>query len=294
MKYALYLGCAITTEAYSYEMSAREVLSKLGVEFVDPQGYSCCGVTIRSINPFAFLYMAARNIAIAEETGLDMMTFCTGCRMTLLEAKHVLDHNEKMKERVNAMLATEGLVYKGTSNIKHILSLLHDDIGIETIKKHVVKTFRGLKVVPHYGCHALRPSTIGKQDDPENPQKADDIIRALGATAPPYPQKLDCCGAPLLLVNDNAAFTLSGQKVKAVQDLSIDAIVTMCPSCQKMLDTQDISGRTIGATLSVPTMYLTQFLGLAMGIDPNKLGLGMNISPVKKIIEWVEPAATPA
>jgi len=294
MKYALYLGCAITTEAYSYEMSARETLTKLGVEFVDLEGYSCCGVTIRSINPFAFLYLSARNIAIAETSGLDIMTFCTGCRMTILEAKHVLDHNDKMRERVNAVLASEGLEYKGTSQVKHILELLHDVIGLEKIKASLVRTFKGLKVVPHYGCHAIRPSGIGPQDDPEDPQKLDDLIRVLGAEAPYYPQKLDCCGAPLLLKNDNAAFTMSGQKVKAIQDYGFNAIVTICPSCQKMLDTQDICGRTIGATLNVPTMYYTQLLGLAMGIEPDKLGLGMNISPVRQIIDWGAPAAAPA
>jgi len=290
MKYALYLGCAITTEAYSYEMSARETLTKLGAEFVDLLGYSCCGVTVRSINPFAFLYLAARNIAIAETTGLDVMTFCTGCRMTLLEAKHVLDHNHKLRERVNAVLASEGLEYKGTSKIKHILELLHDDIGKEKIQNAAVRTFKGLKVAPHNGCHAIRPSGVGAQDDPENPQKLDDLIRWLGAEAPRHPQKLDCCGAPFLLKNDNAAFTMSGQKVKALQEGGIQAVVTICPSCQKMLDTQDICGRTIGANLSLPVLYYTQLLGLAMGVDPDKLGLGMNVSPVKRIVEWKEPA----
>jgi len=288
MKYALFLGCAITTEAYSYEMSARETLTRLGVEFLDLPDYSCCGVTVRSINPFAFLYLAGRNIAIAESSGLDIMTFCTGCRMTLLEAKHVLDHNQKLRDRVNAVLASEGLEYKGTSRIKHIIELLHDEVGKEKITKAIVKTFKGLKVAPHYGCHAIRPSAVGAQDDPENPQKLDDLIRWLGAESPRYPQKLDCCGAPLLLKNDNAAFTMSGQKVKAIQEGGLQAMVTVCPSCQKMLDTQDICGRTIGASLSLPVMYYTQLLGLAMGIDPDKLGLGMNVSPVRQIIDWKE------
>ncbi|MGQ9581944.1 MAG: CoB--CoM heterodisulfide reductase iron-sulfur subunit B family protein [Thermoplasmatota archaeon] len=289
MKYALYLGCAITTEAYAYEMSARETLGRLGVEFVDSEGHTCCGITIRSINPFAFLYLAGRNIAICERTGLDIMTFCTGCRMTLLEAKHVLDHNEALKGRVNALLAPEGLEYMGTSSVKHIVELLHDAIGLERIKGSVVRTFRGLKVVSHYGCHALRPSAIGRQDDPENPQKLERLIEALGASSPDYPQKLDCCGAPLLLKNDSAAFTMAGQKIKAIQEAGIDAVVTVCPSCQKMLDTQDICSRTIGAELSLPVMYYTQLLGLAMGLDPDSLGLGMNISPVRKIVDWREP-----
>ncbi|MEM2869492.1 MAG: CoB--CoM heterodisulfide reductase iron-sulfur subunit B family protein [Thermoplasmata archaeon] len=289
MKYALYLGCAITTEAYAYEMSARETLGRLGVEFVDCPGHSCCGVTIRSINPFAFLYLAARNIAIGEGTGLDIMTFCTGCRMTLLEAKHVLDHNDGMKRRVNAVLSTEGLEYRGTSRVMHIVELLHDVIGPERIKASALRKFRGLKIVPHYGCHALRPSAVGRQDDPENPQKLDRLIEALGASSPYYPQKLDCCGAPLLLKNDSAAFTMAGQKIKAIQEAGIDAVVTVCPSCQKMLDTQDICGRTIGAELSLPVIYYTQLLGLAMGLDPDRLGLGMNISPVRKIIDWKEP-----
>lgn len=285
LQYTLYLGCNIATEAYGYEVSAKKVLDELDVTLTLPDGYSCCGVTMRSVNAFAHLCLAARNLAIAEELGNDLLVYCTGCRLALNEAKHMLEENPELKEKVNGVLANEGLNYKGEIKIIHIIEFLHDIIGTEKIKNKIVKKIEGKKIAPHYGCHALRPSEVYPQDDVENPQKLDELIRILGAEAPPHPEKLDCCGAPLLLKDVNSAYTLVGTKLSALMKYKFDAVVTVCPSCQKMFENQKIAGDTIGETLTIPVLYYTQLLGLAMGIAPEELGIQLNMTEFKSILE---------
>lgn len=284
LKYTLYLGCNIATEYYSYEKSAKKVLEKLDVELFLPDGYSCCGVTMRSLNAFSFLCLAARNLAIAEQHGNDLLVFCTGCRLTLSEAQHVLENNSDLKDKVNGILEIEGLKYEGTIKIIHILQFLHDIIGLDRIKDNLVKNFQGKTIAPHYGCHALRPSEVNPQDDVENPQKLDELLRLIGAEAPPHPEKIDCCGAPLLLKDVDSAYTMVGSKLSALIDRKFDAVATICPSCQKMFENQKIAGDTIGKKLSLPVLFYTQLLGLAMGFEPQELGIQQNLTDFKALM----------
>jgi heterodisulfide reductase subunit B len=148
----------------------------------------------------------------------------------------------------------------------------------------VKKPLTGLKIAAHYGCHILRPSEIGRPDDSENPQKIEGILKSLGAEPMSYPSKLDCCGAPLLANLPESALTKTGQKLQVIQELGIHGLVDVCPWCHKMFDNRQVkAGETIAAKLEVPVLYLTQLLGLAMGISPEKLGLELNLSPVEKI-----------
>jgi heterodisulfide reductase subunit B len=189
-----------------------------------------------------------------------------------------------MKERINGMLAAEGLKYTERRQVVHTVDLLHDQVGIEKIKEHVKKPLTGLEIAAHYGCHILRPSEIGRPDDSENPKKIEAILKALGAEPMNYPQKLDCCGAPLLANLPESALTKTGQKLQAIQELEIQGLVDVCPWCHKMFDSrQTKAGEMVAAKLNVPVLYLTQLLGLAMGIRSEKLGLELNLSPVEKI-----------
>jgi len=283
-KYALYPGCLMPTEQYAYELSLRETLPLLGVELVDVEGFSCCGEPMKSVNELMTVYLSARNIAIAEKQGLDLYVPCAMCHLALSECKHLLESNPAMKERVNGMLTAEGLSYTGSLKIFHTVDLLHDQVGLETIKQHVKQPLTGLKVAAHYGCHILRPSELGRPDDSENPQKIEEILKALGAEPVQYPQKLDCCGAPLLANLPDSALTKTGQKLQAIQEQGIQALVDVCPWCHKMFDNrQTKAGEIVAAKLDVPVLYLTQLLGIAMGIPKEKLGFDLNLSPVDKL-----------
>lgn len=283
-RYALYPGCLMPTEQYAYELSLRETLPLLGVDLVDIEGFSCCGEPMKSVNELMTVYLSARNIAIAEKQGLDIYVPCAMCHLALSECKNLLESNPAMKERVNGMLAAEGLAYKRSPAIVHTVDLLYDHVGIEVIRKLVKQPLTGLKVAAHYGCHILRPSELGRPDNSENPQKIETIMKTLGAEPMQYPQKLDCCGAPLLANLPDSALTKTGQKLQAIQEQGIQALVDVCPWCHKMFDSrQTKAGEIVAAKLDVPVLYLTQLLGIALGIPKEKLGFDLNLSPVDKL-----------
>ncbi len=282
-QYGFYLGCLMPTEQYSYELSLRETLPHLDIELIDLPGASCCGEPMKSINKLMTLYLSARNIALAEKKSLDIFAPCAMCHLALTECQHILRHNESMKNRINSLLSQENLEMKGTISILHTVDLLHDVVGLDTLE-HAVKNPVDFKVATHYGCHLIRPSEIGRPVDSENPQKMENILQTLGATPVDYPQRLDCCGAPILSHLPESALTKTGQKLQAIQDQGFDALVTVCPWCQKMFDTrQQKAGEIIATALDLPIFYLPQLLGLALGIDEKKLGLHLNQSSVDSL-----------
>ncbi len=289
MRIPVYWGCVIPNVEYAYEISVKEILPRLEVELVDLENVSCCGLPVRSVNAYAFLYLSARNLALAEKTGLkDLLVACNGCHLALSEAMHFLNHDEKLREKVNSLLREEGLEYTGSIRIWHLIDLLHDKVKEETIQKALKKPLKNLKLASHHGCHTIRPSRIGRIDDPENPRKMDDLIELLGATSVDYPEKLDCCGALLLWSHRDAALTFSGLKTMAVQEHGFDGLVVSCPACHLMFDArQKVAGVTVGSKLNLPVVYYSQLLGIAMGIEEEKLGLHLSRSPVDKLLEKI-------
>ena len=272
------------TEQYAYELSLREVLPLFHIELVDITGFSCCGEPMKSVNQLMTLYLSARNLAIGEKHNLDLFIPCAMCHLALSECKNVLANNSELRDRINSMLAAEELVYTGSGTIVHTVDLLYDIIGVDAIKEKVQKPLTGVKVAAHYGCHLIRPSEIGRPDNAENPQKIEQILQALGAEPVYYPSKLDCCGAPLLANLPDPALTKTGQKLQAIQEQGIDVLVDVCPWCHKMFDARQAkAGEIVAAKLDVPVLYLTQILGLALGINGEKLGLTLNASPVQKL-----------
>ncbi len=274
------------TEQYAYEMSLREVLPRLGVELVDLEGFSCCGEPLKSVNQMLTLHLSARNIAICESQGLDIFVPCPMCHLALSEAKVVLSENKELRQRVLEKLAAEGLTYKGTAKLYHTVDLLTDLIGLEAIKGQVKQPLNGMDLATHYGCHIIRPSLLGRPQDSENPVGMERILEVLGGRSSHYAEKLDCCGGPLLPNHPDTAMTKTGEKLKAVQEHGFDGMVLACPWCHKMFDSkQKKGGEVVGAQLNVSVFYLTQLLGLAMGLEPSKLGLDLNQSPVEKLLE---------
>jgi len=290
LKLPVYWGCMIQTNEYAYEMSTRQVLHKLGVDLVDLEGVSCCGAPMRHINGVAGVYLALRNLATADSEGYkELLVPCNGCHLSFREAMHFIEENEKHKEKINQVLASEDLEYGLDLRLYHTIEFFHDRIGLEKIKKSVVKPLGDLTLASHTGCHILRPSDMnGVADDPEKPRKLDRLIEVLGAKTIDYPEKLDCCGSGLLLSHGETTLTMAGMKVWAIQERKVDGLVDSCPACHMMFDgRQDASSNTIGKKISFPVIYYTQLLGLAMGIDSEKLGLHLNLSPIDSLTERI-------
>jgi len=287
MKVAVFWGCRILTSQYAYEMSVRQVLPQLGVELVDLRETPCCGNVVKSVNTFAAKYMASRVLALANETELtDLLVPCSRCHFTLSETQHLLESNEKLREKAVTLLKEEKLEPPSSIKIWHTVDLLHDAIGLNRIKETVKKSLEGLKLASHTGCQTIRPSDIGRVDNPEAPRKLDELIEALGAKSIEYPEKLDCCGAALMFSHQDAALTLAGSKMKALQELGADGLIDSCPACHTMFDAkQESAAATVGGKLTLPVLYYTQLLGIAMQINVEKLGLHLNQSPVEKILE---------
>jgi heterodisulfide reductase subunit B len=285
MKVTIFPGCVAATEQYACELATKEVLRELGVEVVEVPGFSCCGWPLQNVGTVSWVYLAARNLALATEKGVGMVTLCNVCNRLFYEARALLAGSPELREKISALLKEEGRGPLDGVEVLHPLELFHDRIGVEEIRKRVKKPLKGLKLAAHTGCQAIRPRQLRSIDDPEHPQKLSRLVEALGAQSPHYPEALDCCGAYLFYTRKDASLTLAGEKVEAVQNWGYDGMVTVCSSGHRMLDgKQDSAATTIGKTLNLPVVYYTQLLGLAMGLDPEKLGLQLNRSPVKNLM----------
>jgi len=290
MKFALYPGCTVESEQYAHEMSAREVFPKLGIQLVDVEGFNCCGYPLKSVSLPAWSYMSARNLALAEKQGLEVLPLCNGCNLSFREVGHYLEENPDLKEHVRKLLSSEGLPFTGNVKSWHILEVLHDVVGVEKIQSVVTRPLKGLKLAAHYGCHAFRPGEIEILDDSEDPRYLEELIAPLGAKVEDYPERLDCCGQGLAITTGKTALTIAGLKLKAIQDRGFDAVITVCPFCMKMLDAKQNAIRvtTENKDINLPVLYYTQLLGLAMGIEAEKLALNLNLSPVGEILKKLE------
>jgi heterodisulfide reductase subunit B len=289
MKFALFLGCNIPVRVQQYELSARAVLEKLGVGVADNLEFKCCGNPIRNTDHKTFILMAARNLALAEKQDLDMMVLCKCCFGSLKKAAHSMKQDSALLQDVNTRLAQEGLSYTGRFGIKHFLSVLYHEVGVDALKEKVVKPFKGLKIASHYGCHALRPSDVTEFDNPVAPVILDELVSATGARSIAWPLKLECCGAPLLGVNDSLSMDLTGKKLVDGKRAGADYLCVACPYCQMQFDrVQQMMASTDDPSSGLPSVVFPQLLGLALGLSGDAVGLKMNVMDISSIESFLE------
>jgi heterodisulfide reductase subunit B len=239
-KYLIFLGCAIPYRVAAYEISARKVLAKLGVELVEMPEFNCCGLPLDPVSHETMLILAARNLALAEQQGLNILTLCPGCAGTLKKVNKILKEDKVLKEQINGHLKESGLEFKGTITTKHLLQVLKEDVGVDNIKNAVVKPLNMLKVAEHNGCHILRPKEYIGFDDPEDPQTLKTLVEATGATCLDYIDETECCGAPSVGVSDKVALQLARDKLSHVKQVDAQALITICPFCHIMYDTNEL------------------------------------------------------
>jgi heterodisulfide reductase subunit B len=286
MRYALFVGCTTLSRLPGYEKSARNTAKKLGIELVDMPGSSCCGTTyLETLDKVTALAMAARNLAIAEELGLDVVTICNGCTEVLTKANKELKENQELREKVNQVLAKVGKEFKGSIKVKHYVRMLKNDYGLENIEKKVIHHFKNLKVGSHYGCHMLKPSDVLEGEDPENPRVMDELVSLTGATPIEYPNKLECCAGPLMGVRENVTWQTGLDKVKIVKKLG-DTLTTACPFCYLTYERSQLMNEEESPNL--PIIHLPQLLGLALGLDEEEVGLADNKIDTRSILEKLE------
>lgn len=287
IKYALYLGCTVPVRGMNYEMSARKVAERLDIELVDVDGFSCCGFPAKPLDWKAGLLMSARNLALAEAQGLDILTLCSACTGTLTEANHRLKEDAELRVWANEQLADMGHTYRGTVQVRHFARMLYEEIGVERLRETVTVNLADFKFALHYGCHYLKPSHLYDGfDDPENPQSLDRLVEATGARVVRYEDESQCCGGGILGFDEKTALLLTKQKLDHVAATQADAMVLICPFCAIMYEAnQRRVGKLYETEYKLPVLYYPQILGLAMGFSLEEMGINLNRVKPRKIIK---------
>jgi len=288
-EYTLFLGCIIPARFPFMEKSTRLVLSKFGCVLHDLDGATCCPTKsiIKPMGNMSWYVTAARNLALAERAGHNLLIPCNGCYSTLKTVDVEMRVNHGLREQVNTVLSSAGLKYNGSIEVKHLVEVLHDDIGISNIKQQITKPFDGMKLAAHPGCHMLRPSSSIFFDDPNKPKKFDALIDALGAKSIDYETKMLCCGGNLNTADEpDEASALARMKLQEVTKKA-DALALTCPSCFMQYDSRQYLLAKSGEKLNVPILFYPELLGLAMGFTTQELGMDMHrIDAAEFLSKW--------
>lgn len=276
-------------------MATRWVCRNLGVELVEFPNFSCCGSGfVDEANEVLNIAINARNLAIAERAGLDMLTICSTCQGMLTLAK-VRMRDPKVKARVDGALKPLGIEYKGTVEVKHLLRVLTEDVGLPAIKAKVRRPLAGMKVGAFYGCHLLRPADEMESESAEEPHSFEDLLAAVGATPVEYRGRVMCCGFPILFVKEPTANRIAATQIDDARAHGADAMATPCPLCHTSLDGfQNQAAKVVGHDLHMPVFHLPQLVGLALGATPEELGLPRHLVATDSALAKIGSVAVPA
>jgi heterodisulfide reductase subunit B len=288
-RFAFFPGCLIPARHPAMESAIRSTLANLGIEIADLEGASCCPdpIYFKSKDKMSWLSVAARNLTLAEEQGLDVFTNCSGCTATLSETHHLLE-DEKLREGVNRRLERIGRRYEGTTRVKHVAALLRDEIGYEAIRRSVKRPLTGLKVAIHYGCHLLKPSRIMQVDDPNNPQVLEKLVEALGATPVRHDNWYLCCGKACQ--SEDVPMNMMHDLLGAVHKEQAELLCLICPTCFGQFDHgQAKVAKRFEEDFHTPAIYYLQLLAFAQGVPYEELGLERQRFKVECLKRFEEP-----
>lgn len=283
MKYAYYPGCSLKGTGRAYEESLLPVMKHLGVELQELDDWNCCGATAyMAVDEGKACVAAARNLAIAEKTGLQQMVApCSACYLVLNKAQHYMHDYPAMRELVQRAMGVVRLSCGCDTPVRHPLDVLLNDVGLEAVKQKVVRPLKGLKVAPYYGCQIVRP--YATFDDQANPTSMDRLLEALGATVVKWPLKTKCCGGSLTGTLPEAGLRLSYILLKEAIKRGADVIATVCPLCQFNLDAYHPKIAARWEPVPIPTVYFSQLMGLAFGLPADQVVLNRGMVPMKPL-----------
>lgn len=277
-QYAYYPGCSLESLATAYNASTLEVAHKLGVDLNEIKDWNCCGATAYfPVDELLAYTLVARNLALAEKEGFgEFVAPCSACYKNAYFTNAYLKKDPDLAEHINYALEADNLHVNGTMKIRHLIEVFIEDVGLEEIGKKITHPLKGLRVAPYYGCQLLRPRK--DHENVENPQFFESLLSALGAEPVDYPSKTRCCGGSLIVTNRKAALDMVHILLQDAVNRKADVIATTCPMCNVNLEVyQSQVNREFGTQFSIPVMYFTQLMGVALGIKPGKLGIGKEL-----------------
>lgn len=281
MEIGYYPGCSLEGTGKEFDKSLREVLKALDVNLKEIEDWSCCGASsAHSAGSSLAIALPARNLKLADEQGLkEIVAPCAACFNRLVTAKHELKLDESMRIKVEKLLEEKTTF---NADIFNIIQLLQK-IGPDKIKEKVKVNLKNLKVACYYGCLLVRPSDIIQFDDLENPLSMEEIVTAAGAQPVQWNFKTECCGASLSISHTGIVEKLSKQIMDNAIQHNADVIAVACPMCHSNLDMRQLNiKKHYPGHKEIPVVYITELIGLALGLEPSKLGLDMHfIDPMK-------------
>jgi heterodisulfide reductase subunit B len=273
------------------EAAVRKTAPALGVELVDLPGLGCCPdpIFFKALHKLDWLALAARNLVVAEQAGLDFVTICSGCTETLSEAAHLLNEGGELLDQINERLARVGEEYHGTVKSRHLLTVLRDEVGHENIRETVTRPLTGIGVGVHYGCHLLKPRDVMQVDDPDHPTIFEDLLETIGATPVPHEEHIVCCGKSCMECDLPSEMTRT--VLESVHASGAELMGVICPSCFDSFDVGQIRvAKRFGLEFTVPPVYYFQLLAIAQGLSPEEVGLDKHKLKATKLMELARAA----
>jgi len=272
-EFTMFEGCTIGNRIPFIEAASKRVFEKVGIE-TSQVPFSCCPdpTGMKSFDNDAWLTLGARNLTLAETEGKDIISLCNGCTNTLKGVQYQLKHNSMKMNKVNEELAKIGKEYKGTSEIRHFVDVLSDNL--DKVKGAISKPLTGLKVAVHPGCHYMRPAEWMESDDPMNPTTLKKLVEASGASVVDYGEEVLCCGNAVTNAYEEHGFANLKIKMDAIKKAGVDIIVVNCPACFQQFDTRQRNlSKAFETEYNIPVLYITELYALAMGVSPEDIGL---------------------
>ena len=281
MNYLYYPGCSLKGGAIEYEESFLAVAESLGIEVKEVADWKCCGATAaKSMDKELSESLPADTLISANKEGKDLLMLCPSCSFNHIKVAHKLKEDETFRKQLSLDKVPE---------VKNFLEVLAFDIGAEEISRKIARPLKGVRALPYYGCLIARPFPLGGKESLENPKAMESVIEASGAQAISFPYKVDCCGGTLVLSREKTALKLCGTILKEAKRIAPDCIVVVCPLCHFMLDAKQAAvEKEIGEKIKMPVLYITQLLGIALGIDYKKLGLHRLVTSPKRFLQKVK------
>jgi len=292
-RYAYYPGCSLERNAAAYDISFRAVAEVLGLELVELEDWNCCGATeYVSINLLPAYALVARNLALVGEDFDQVVAPCSACYLNMYKTDHNMAAYPELGAAVNEALAAGKLHYEpGRVRPRHALDVLVEDVSLEEVEAHVKRPLHGLRLAPYYGCIPARPEGI---HDPEYPDGMDHLLAALGAEVVDFPLKAGCCGGHMTQISADTAYEMLYYLLRNAVEVGAEALVAVCPMCQLNLDAyQGQVNAHLGTDFHVPILYLTQAMGLAFGVEPERLAFGQEIVSAAPLLAKLAPEASP-
>ena len=260
MRYTYYPGCTSETTAVEFGHSTEAVCEALGIELVELEDWNCCGASsAHSLDHELGMALPGRNVALAQEAGLDMVIPCPACYQHCRDANIRMREDEDWRKKMERILDFR---YEGAAAPRHLLEVLANDLDKNKLQERVSRPLDRLKVASYYGCVLVRPPELTGWDDPEHPETMDKLVTVLGAEAIDWSYKVDCCGASLTLSRGDIVAELSTKIIEGAAEAGAGCIVWACGMCEINLDTRQAprSGK------KMPIFYLTELMALAFGL----------------------------